>query len=125
MSTFPNHVGNKVVFKPPKNVPDGKQRTGRIVDELWADNQGLKSRHQQGHAANCWGEYAFCAQLIEWDNGGHSIRFAYYRQSCGSEKWTFGSQTTVEANPEDIKSLCEKTLAKGEWLAKKPPTFSN
>ena len=114
-----------MIFKPPKNVPDGKPRKGRIVDELWAENRRLEGGHQQGHAANCWGEYAFCAQLIEWDKGGHSIRFAYYRQSCGSEKWMFGSQTTVEANPEEIKSLCEKTLAKGEWLTKKPPTFPN
>jgi len=125
MSDYPNNINKPVIFKPPKDVPNGKPRKGKIVDEVWAESPEFGNAHSQGHAADCWGDYAFCAQLIAWSTGGHSIRFAYYRRSCGSDKWKCASQTTVEANPSEIKSLCEKTLAKTAWLTKEPPTHSS
>jgi hypothetical protein len=125
VSNFPDNTGKFVDFGPPKNVPNGQRRKGKIIEEVWAESPSVGSPHSQGHAPDCWGDYGYCAQLIEWNKGGHSIRFAYYRRSCGSEKWVCASQTTVEANPSEIKSLCERTLAKTAWLTKKPPTHSN
>jgi len=107
-----------VTFKPPRNVPNGQRRKGKIIDEAWADNRRFDDRHNEGHVPNCWGDYAFCAQLIEWESGMRSIRLAYYRRSCGSERWLFASQTTVESNPDDIKALCERTLSRSEWFNK-------
>jgi len=65
---------------------------------------------------HCWGHYAFCSQLIEWDDGTYSIRLAYYRLPCKGGEWRFASQTTVEHWPSTIKLLLERTLAKTDWF---------
>jgi len=71
---------------------------------------------KDGELGLCWGDYAFCAQLIAWDNGWRSIRLAYYRRICGQKKWLYASQMTVDSFPPTIKTLLEKTLAKGHWF---------
>jgi hypothetical protein len=115
-----SHIGDKVEFKPPLSARarGAQSRIGKIVDEVWAreeqrDPDPKKHDHDD---PNCWGDYAFCSQLIEWQEGGHSIRLAYYRLPCGKDHWQFAGQTTIETRPSTIKLLMERTLAKTEWF---------
>jgi hypothetical protein len=113
-------IGKQVIFRPPKDaLQRGAQaRVGKIVDEVWAiDSQRDASKHTHNDP-NCWGDYAFCSQLIEWTDGTYSIRLAYYRQRCGQDHWEFASQTTIETWPSTIKALFERTLAKSDWFTK-------
>ncbi len=67
-----------------------------------------------------WGDYSFCAQLIQWDNGEHGIRLAYYRRRVGEDWWEFASQMTVSSDWRTIKALIEKTLARSGWFSDMP-----
>jgi hypothetical protein len=105
-------------------VGRGFGRKGKIVDEVWVDPWLDETPvHPPGCTGipdgdgQCWGDYAFCAQLIEWDYGKRSIRLAYYRRRCGELNWQYASQMTVDFYPETIKVLLENTLAKSDWFA--------
>jgi hypothetical protein len=80
MPKLRSHIGNKVTFTPPVTAQrrGARSQVGRIVDEVWAlESQRDPPAHVHDDP-NCWGNYAFCSQLIEWEMGGHSIRLAYY-----------------------------------------------
>lgn len=113
-------IGNRVNFGPPRDRLGGPPRTGMIVDEVWDygldHHNGIETHRRAEHPPTCWGDYAFCSQLIRWDTGGHTIRLAYYRRRCGEAHWEFASQTTVEAFPQTIKTLLEQTLKKSAWF---------
>ena len=125
MGYLESKIGKAVKFGPPRDAhrKGANTRNGKIVDEVWAiESQRDAQKHVPHHHVDCWGDYAFCSQLIEWENGGYSIRLAYYRQRCGEDHWEFASQTTVETIPTTIKALLERTLAKTDWFTK--PTSS-
>ena len=111
-------IRSSVNFGPPADVrkAGGNPGKGKIVDEVWVDEVLNASAPKRGAAGSNWGEYSFCAQLIEWNDGVRSIRLAYYRRRVGENFWELGSQTTVCAEPELIKRLCELTLAKKSWF---------
>jgi hypothetical protein len=118
MPKLESHIGRKVEFRPPvsaqkKGAPN---QIGKIVDEVWADEAQRDPLIHDHDNPHCWGDYAFCSQLIEWEGGGDSIRLAYYRLPCKGKNWQFASQTTVETKPSIIKPLLERTLAKADWF---------
>ena len=88
---------------------------GEIIDEVWVDSE-LNSSPPSPTIPGDWGDYSFCAQLIEWATGERKIRLAYYRRRCGEDHWEFASQMTVCAEPETIRQLCQKTLRKRSWF---------
>jgi hypothetical protein len=68
-----SRIGRPVRFSAPKDVhaKGGPPGHGAIVDEVWADvTVNTSPPHSQpcvdGH--ECWGDHAFCAQLIRWSN---------------------------------------------------------
>jgi hypothetical protein len=113
-------IGKQVRFRPPLDARKrgAQDRIGKIVDEVWAAEAQRDAPKHTHHDPNCWGNYAFCSQLIEWKDGGFSIRLAYYRQRCGQDHWEFASQTTLETRPITIKALMERTLQKADWFLK-------
>ena len=125
-----SRIGKTVKYKPPRDMGrSGKSgKTGMIVDEVWADERlHTKSRHAKScqrrkKTFGCWGDYSFCAQLIRWDHGEHSIRLAYYRRRCGEDHWEYASQMTVDAYWPTLKRLVQRTLAKKEWFRDRPRT---
>jgi hypothetical protein len=121
-----NYIGRPVRYGPPGDIQSkgGVGRAGKIVDEVWVEPKlDETSVHPAGCTGapkgdgQCWGDYAFCAQLIEWDFGRRSIRLAYYRRRCGESTWMYASQMTVDAYPDTMKSLLEKALSKSDWFA--------
>ena len=120
MPKLRSHIGDPVKFGAPLSARmlGAQQRFGRIVDEVWAlDSQRDPQKHDHDDP-NCGGNYAFCSQLIDWEEGGYSIRLAYYRLQCKGTFWQFAGQTSIETKPSTIKLLLEKTLAKAEWFKK-------
>jgi hypothetical protein len=117
-------IGSPVQFGAPKDVVQkgGKPVSGTIIDEVWADPDvnGVKPHTNCQMGPECWGDYSFCAQLIEWDNGDHSIRLAYYRRRCGEDYWEYASQMTVNSDWATMKNLMERTLAKTTWFQSAP-----
>jgi hypothetical protein len=119
MPKLESHIGRPVKYEPPLTLQRGgvaKALIGEIVDEVWADESQRDPPAHDHDKPDCWGDYAFCSQLIKWQDGTYSIRLAYYRRACKSERWRFASQTTVEYWPSIIKLLLEPTLAKKEWF---------
>jgi hypothetical protein len=123
------YVDRRVHYGAPGDIKarGGLGRSGKIVDEVWVepalDETPVHSpgctgvpNGDGGGDGQCWGDYAFCAQLIEWDFGRRSIRLAYYRRRCGEARWQYASQMTVDAYPQTLKVLLEKTLAKSDWF---------
>jgi hypothetical protein len=120
MPKLESRIGRKVVFRPPLSAQKlgAPNLLGKIVDEVWADD-AQRDPPTHGHDdPYCWGDYAFCSQLIEWQDGGYSIRLAYYRLPCKGLRWQFASQTTIETKPSIVKPLLERTLARTDWFAK-------
>jgi hypothetical protein len=120
MGYLETKIGKPVNYGAPRDVhrKGGKGVTGKIIDEVWAIEAQRNAPKHTHNDPNCWGDYAFCSQLIQWDEGGHSIRLAYYRQRCGEDHWEFASQTTIETVPTTIKALLERTLEKADWFTK-------
>jgi hypothetical protein len=123
-----SRVGQPVRFGAPKDVDTkkGAPAHGEIIDEVWAD-MALNSSppHPQPCQGgdHCWGDYSFCAQLIQWKDGHDndkpgepSVRLAYYRRRCGEDWWEYASQMTVTADCATVKALLEVTLAKTKWF---------
>jgi hypothetical protein len=116
-----SRIGRSTRFGAPQDVKEkgGKEGYGAIIDEVWADETVNDSEpHQKPcrRGKECWGDYSFCSQLIEWADGTRSIRLAYYRRRCGEDYWEYASQTTVNSEWQTIKTLLEKTLAKTQWF---------
>ena len=111
--TLRSRLGCTVSFGPPGDVKaaGGTSSSGRIIDEAWVDEALNSSPPRQGSAKDNWGDYSFCAQLIEWAHGERGIRLAYYRRRIGEDHWELASQTTVCSDPETIRRLCQLTLA--------------
>jgi hypothetical protein len=87
MPRLRSHIGDQVKYKPPLSArkQGAPNRIGRIEDEVWAiDAQRDPPKHDHNDP-NCWGDYAFCSQLIKWDEGG-SIRLTFYRLPCGESR---------------------------------------
>jgi hypothetical protein len=91
-----------------------------VVDEVWATPEVNNSPKREPVNKDDWGDYSFCAQLIKWDNGGHSICLPYYRRRAGEDWWEFASQMTVNSNWRTIKILLERTLAQSGWFSDNP-----
>ncbi len=118
-----SQIGHRVRFGPPKDMRGGSIGIGTIIDEVWANpdlNENPSHRRPCPHGDHCWGDYSFCSQLIKWNDGSRAIRLAYYRRRCGEDFWTFASQMTATAEPEIIKVLFKRTLAKDDWFRTEP-----
>ncbi len=115
---LPPRKGCKIWFKPPSEVKQagGSWLGGEIVDEVWATPELNDSPPRAATNPQDWGDYSFCAQRITWNNGGSSIRLAYYRRRAGEDAWHFGSQMTVTTEADVMKKLLEKTLAMKDWF---------
>jgi hypothetical protein len=121
MPKLESHIGRKAEFQPPASAQKHgakKKVVGKIVDEVWADEAQRDPPVHDHDDPDCWGDYAFCSQLIEWVGGGYSIRLAYYHLPCKGRHWQFASQMTVETKPSIIRPLLERTLAKTDWFNK-------
>ncbi len=103
--------GKRVYFGPPRDVggKGGAGVSGKIIDEVWVPDV-------EATTDGSWGRYCFFAQLIKWDSGKDSIRLGYFRRRAGESHWEFGSQTTINSNPQTIHELLRQTLAKQEWF---------
>ena len=114
-----SRIGCRVGFKAPGDTEKagGPGAQGTIIDEIWEDPEVLTKPPRKGDPATDWGDYAFGAQLIKWDDGTHSIRLIYYRRRINEDWWEFASQMTVTADPPTMKRLCEKTLGKISWFS--------
>lgn len=121
-----SRVGSKVKFKAPLDVMKvggankRARNDGRIIDEVWADPDVNGSPARAREHPGDWGDYSFCAQLIRWEDGRHTIRLAYYRRRAGEDHWEFASQMTVNSEWRTIKALLEATLAKPGWFSDTP-----
>lgn len=119
-----SRIGRPVRYGAPKDVRQkgGKAAHGVIVDEIWADPEVNNAPPREPRHKHDWGDYSFCAQLIQWDDGkeGYAIRLAYYRRRCDENWWEFAGQTTVSSGWRNIKPLCEKTLSKTWWFQDNP-----
>jgi hypothetical protein len=121
MPRLRDHIGDKVTYRPPLSAQKqgAPNRIGDIIDEVWAiDSQRDPPKHEHNDP-HCWGDYAFCSQLIEWQEGGHSIRLTYYRLPGGGDRWQYAGQTTIETKPSTIRALLTKTLEKADWFTKR------
>jgi len=117
-----SRIGSSVRFNTPKDVRErgGTPVCGKVVDEVWVTPEINRTHPRPPTGKEDWGDYSFCAQLIKWNDGTHSIRLAYYRRRAGEDFWEFASQTTVVSDWRTIKTLCEKTLGKANWFLNKP-----
>ena len=122
LSMLDSKIGNKVCFNPPKAALTTKAIKGKVVDEMWLDENLLGSEKRDPKNDNDWGDYAYFSQKIKWKDGSSSIRMGYYQRSPKSSDWRFGSQWTVEDSPAIIKKLCEATLARTEWFEEEEST---
>jgi hypothetical protein len=119
-----SRIGRPVNFGAPQDVHNkgGIPGQGEIVGEVWVDPELNESApHSKPCDEHCWGDYSFCSQLIRWSDDTYSIRLAYYRRRCGEDFWEYASQTTVNAEPQIIRALCERTLSREDWFRNKPP----
>ena len=81
-------IGKRVNYKPPRDVAGraGPGKTGTVVDEVWVDEERNASPPHDHNVPHCWGDYAFFAQLVEWDHDPEkSVRLGYYRRRCGEK----------------------------------------
>jgi len=117
-----SRIGASVNYKAPSDVAKkgGSSASGTIVDEVWADPKINDSPPRKRSSKDDWGDYSFCAQLIKWSDGQHSIRLAYYRRRAGEDWWEYASQMTVDSSWRTIKLLLENTLAKHNWFTDNP-----
>jgi hypothetical protein len=128
--TLTSRIGRPVRYGAPADVSrrGGAAGEGVIIDEVWADpslNSKRPHREPCKWGKECWGDYSFCAQLIEWNDGSpHQIRLAYYRRRCGEDAWEYASQMTVSGEWKIIQRLLTRTLAKTTWF-KDPPSASH
>ena len=99
-------IGNVVEFSPPISVGEAAKRRGKIKDELWSEI----------YPDSEWGYYIYTSQLIEWENGGRSIRITYYYRPEGAKHWFFGGQYSIDDEPKIIRKVLEATLNKN-WYA--------
>lgn len=115
-------IGSIVRFSAPGDVKarGGGFVEGIVVDEVWEIESSGAPEARHLPAKHHWGEYCFFSQFIRWSNGHHSIRIGYYRRRHGEPNWTFGSQTTVSADPPTIARLLRNTLAKKDWYQAQP-----
>jgi hypothetical protein len=120
--TLRSRINAPVRYSPPRDVArfGGGHRTGKIVDEVWADPDINTLPPRKRTNKDDWGDYSFCSQLIQWDDGSFSIRLAYYRRRAGEDFWEYASQTTVDSDWKTITALFKKTLAKTHWFNDKP-----
>ncbi len=114
--------GCPVNYKAPKDAEKAGAgaASGVIVDEMWVDEPVNTSPPRPRRSTDDWGDYSFCAQLIKWDSGDHTIRLAYYRRRPGEDWWEYASQNTVDSGWRTIKTLLENTSAKSEWFRDDP-----
>jgi hypothetical protein len=120
MPKLRSHIGDKVTYKPPLSAQrqGAPNHIGKIEDEVWAINSQRDPQQHQHNDPNCWGDYAFCSQLIKWQQGGYSIRLTYYRLPCGGSHWQYAGQTSIETKPSTIRTLLKQTLEKTDWFTK-------
>ncbi len=116
-----SRIGRAVNYSAPNDLKQkGRHGAphGRIVDDFFVTpSENSKPPHRQPCPnEDCWGDYSFSSQLIEWDDGTHAIRMVYFRRRCGEDWWEYASQHTVSAEPADIKALLEATLSKVHWF---------
>jgi len=54
-------------------------------------------------------DYYKVAQLLEWEDGGWSVRFGYYIKPHGAKdnEWRWGAQTTSIISIENLRELIE------------------
>jgi hypothetical protein len=54
-------------------------------------------------------DYYKVAQLLEWEDGGWSVRFGYYIKPHGAkdDEWRWGAQTTSIISIENLRELIE------------------
>lgn len=120
-----SRIGCLVKFGAPRDVQEkgGNGAAGKIVAEVWAESLDTVNDvpvHAHEKTRDCWGDYVFCSQRIEWKDGQSSIRLAYYRRRCGENHWEYASQMTVNADPVTIKVLLKQTLAQTAWFEIQP-----
>lgn len=113
-----SRIGQEVSFQAPVDVAKagGVGITGIVESEVWADPSLNTSPARTAASVNDWGDYSFCSQAIRWSDGTRTIRLGYYRRRAGEDEWHWGSQTTVEGDPAEIKALLEQTLAQSAWF---------
>ena len=113
-----SRIGKPVRFGAPKDVrrAGGAARVGRIIDEVWADEDLNKSSKRDSNVPGDWGDYSFFAQRIKWDHGGYSIRIGYYRRRAGEDFWEFAGQMTICARWQTIMRLVDGLAAKQAWF---------
>jgi hypothetical protein len=118
-----SRIGNPVNFSHPvdvKNKGGIGNYTGKILEEEWVVPKDFKKAKHSNPCVNknCWGDYVFASQLIEWDDPKtpNDIRLTYFRRKCGEANWKMAGQTTITGNVADIKKLLESTLARKDWF---------
>lgn len=117
MEKLTSTIGNPVNFSCPKDVGQagGCDCSGTVIDEVWADPPLKDQPPRTASGPSDWGDYAFLAQLIQWKEGGQSVRLGYYRRPAGQKHWRFGSQMSVTITATGMEPFLRSILAKKAW----------
>ncbi len=96
----------KEVRDPPKEVsfsyPEGTTLEGMVIKEV---GELVKT--------DCFGDYYFVIQLIDYDDKEMCVRFGYYRKKPGGKKFVWGSQTTFHTELDVANRLIKKAIKEG------------
>jgi hypothetical protein len=92
-------IGNRVVY-----TKKGKSFRGTVKDEV-----SLSEEFEDE-------DFLDLIQYIQWDDGGHSIRFCYYVRPHGSDdkNWIFANRP-LSTSPERLEELLRKA-SKKKWF---------
>ena len=91
--------------RPVLNKKRGCVVRGNVVDEV------VVSERYPGNE-----DFEDCVQLIEWEDGGRTVRFCYYVRShgAGDDAWTFANRP-LSIGTEELKKLLVKA-SKKDWF---------
>jgi hypothetical protein len=112
-------VGRPVRYGAPLDVhgKGGSHIEGKVLAEVWAEPElNKKPPHTMPCDEHCWGDYSFCSQLLQMNDGRRQLRIAYYRRRCGENHWEYASQMTATGDPDILRRLLERTLEQIEWF---------
>jgi len=106
-------VGQYVSFTNPKIR---KKEWGKVEEEIWQPEP--RGFGETCGADNDWGEYAFVAQRIRWDEDhSETIRVTYYRRAPGGGEsdWVFAGQYAPNTDADTWTCLVQKMVDRG-WI---------
>ncbi len=109
MSRYKNLKPFKERKQPTFKYPDGKEVSGKLIDEVYVDSQDI-DKNTTGVI------YRNMVQKIRLEDRKETIRFCYYWINLDDDepKWMY-SRYALVITEEELKELLNKMLEKG-WI---------